>query len=66
MENLRKARLAKKLSQKELADELGVTTATISRYESGERKLPVEVAKRIAELLDVNWYSLFDEEEQSV
>ena len=66
MENLRKARLAKKLSQKELAEKICVTTATISRYESGERKLPVEVAKRIAELLVVNWYSLFDEEEQSV
>jgi putative transcriptional regulator len=66
MENLRKARLAKKLSQKELADELGVTTATISRYESGERKLPVETAKRIAEILGVDWYTLFDEEEQGL
>ena len=66
MENLRKARLAKKLSQKELADELGVTTATISRYESGERKLPVETAKRIAEILEVDWYTLFDEEEQGL
>ena len=66
MENLRKARLAKKLSQKELADELGVTTATISRYESGERKLPVETAKRIAEILGVDWYTPFDEEEQGL
>jgi transcriptional regulator with XRE-family HTH domain len=66
MGNLRKARIEKKLSQKELADELGVTTATISRYESGERKLPVETAKRIAELLDVNWYSLFDEGNQGI
>lgn len=66
MENLRKARLAKKLSQKELADELGVTTATISRYESGERKLPVETAKRIAEILGVDWYTLFDEKEQKI
>lgn len=66
MENLRKARLAKKLSQKELADELGVTTATISRYESGERKLPVETAKRIAEILEVDWYTLFDEKEQKI
>ena len=66
MENLRKTRLAKKLSQKELADELGVTTATISRYESGERKLPVETAKRIAEILGVDWYTLFDEEEQGL
>lgn len=66
MENLRKARLAKKLSQKELADELGVTTATISRYESGERKLPVDTAKRIAEILEVDWYTLFDEKEQKI
>lgn len=66
MENLRKARLAKKLSQKELADELGVTTATISRYESGERKLPVETAKRIVEILEVDWYTLFDEKEQKI
>ena len=66
MENLRKARLAKKLSQKELADELGVTTATISRYESGERKLPLETAKRIAEILEVDWYTLFDEKEQGL
>ena len=66
MENLRKARLAKKLSQKELADELGVTTATVSRYETGERKLSVETSKRIAEILEVDWYSLFDEEERGV
>ncbi len=66
MGNLRKARIEKKLSQKELADELGVTTATISRYESGERKLPVETAKRIAEILGVDWYTLFDEEEQGL
>jgi transcriptional regulator with XRE-family HTH domain len=66
MENLRKARLTKKLSQKKLADKLGVTTATVSRYETGERKLSVETSKRIAEILEVDWYSLFDEEERGV
>jgi len=66
MGNLRKARIEKKLSQKELADKLNVTTATISRYESGERKLPVETAKRIAEILEVDWYALFDEEDQGI
>ena len=65
MEKLREIRVARHLSQKDIADKLNVTSATISRYESGERKLPVETAKRIAEVLKVDWYSLFDNEEQN-
>lgn len=47
------------ISQKELADAVGVQPISISRYERSIRKLSVERAKCIAEYLSVDWTDLF-------
>lgn len=54
--NLTKYRRKRKLTISELADLVGVAGATICRYEKGERKMPVETAKVIAQALHVRWW----------
>jgi transcriptional regulator with XRE-family HTH domain len=45
----------------ELAAKVGVTGATICRYENGDRKMTVEMAKKIAHVLNVKcWWKLYD------
>ena len=53
-ENLRKARILKGLKQEELANILGVTQASISQYERGDR-IPIDRnLRKICEALDVS------------
>ncbi len=59
---LRAIRQKQKLSQKELAKATGFTAASISRYETGNRKMSVDVAKRLSKALNTNWASLFDDQ----
>ena len=54
MEKLREIRIAKKLSQQELADELFVSRSCLSNYETGKRTPPIELLQRMAKLLNVN------------
>ena len=48
------ARKNKKMTQKQLADQLGVQQGQISLYETDKDEPPVVVKERIAELLDVS------------
>lgn len=57
--NLTKFRRKKKLTINELAERVGTTGASICRYENGERKLPVEMAKKIADVLKIRWWRLY-------
>ena len=50
---LRKARLENCLSQRELADALGVTTPTICNLETGKTKPRLDVQKRICEFFNI-------------
>lgn len=59
MNMLRDLRKRKNMSQADLAKKLGITVTTISRYERGQRKIPVEKAKRLGEILEVNWIIFF-------
>ena len=59
---LRAIRQKQKLSQKELAKATGFTAASISRYETGNRKMSVDVAKRLSKALNTSWASLFEEQ----
>lgn len=43
---------AKKMSQKDLAEKLGVTEVTVSRWLNGERDPSIETLNRIADALD--------------
>lgn len=60
LNNLKRIRKERKVTQSDLADALDVTEVTISRYETGFSKLPVEKAKKIAVILGCNWWELYD------
>lgn len=51
-------RVSKGINQTDLADSVNVTRSTISAIEAGINKPSVELAKRIGEVLSVDW-SLF-------
>ena len=52
LRNLRRFRKAKKLTQRELAECVGVSESAISQYENGGKIPSFEVALKIAETLD--------------
>ena len=52
-EKIQAIRKEKGLSQKELADKLGIAPGTIQRYEAGKRKVTIEKLMRIAVTLEV-------------
>lgn len=53
-ENLKQARQQKGLSQKDVAERIGVAKSTYSLYESGNREPNVQTIKRIADVLGVS------------
>ena len=58
--NLTRIRKDKRLTLSELARMVGTTEASISRYETGKRELPVKMAKKIAAVLEVEWWKLYN------
>ncbi|MCI8477855.1 MAG: helix-turn-helix domain-containing protein [Oscillospiraceae bacterium] len=63
---IRKARKAVGMTQEQLAKAIGITHATLSRYESGVIDPPSSQLKRIANVLKVSIFDLFDEKDQTV
>ncbi len=55
-------RIKKGLTQKELAEMVGITQGWLSGIESGARRPSVAVAKKIAGVLEFDWAELFDDE----
>lgn len=53
-------RKEKGLNQSDLGRLIGKNQRTISKYEIEESELPVSVAKRIAEVFDVDWWKLYE------
>ena len=53
-ENLKNARERKGMSQKDVAEEIGVAKSTYSLYESGNREPNVQTIKKIADVLNVS------------
>lgn len=53
-ENLKIARERKGISQKEMAENIGVAKSTYSLYESGNREPNVQTIKKIADILNVS------------
>ncbi len=51
--NIRGIRKMRHLTQQEFSEKIGVTRASISRYESGDRTPPLPVLKKIAGVLGV-------------
>ena len=54
-DNLKEARLRSGLSQKEVAENIGVAKSTYSLYESGNREPNVNTIKKIADCLNVEY-----------
>ena len=50
-----------KLSQLKLGEMIGKKQRMISKYEREDVELPVSVAKRIAEVFDVDWWKLYEQ-----
>lgn len=48
------------LTQKELGAQTGIDPSTIRKYESGRLNPKIETIKRIAEVLNINWYDLYE------
>ena len=53
-ENLKEARLKSGLSQKDVAENIGVAKSTYSLYESGSREPNVNTIKKIADFFNVS------------
>lgn len=53
-ENLKYAREKKNMTQKEVADLIGVAKSTYSLYESGNREPNVQTIKKIADTLNIS------------
>ncbi|HFI0464394.1 TPA: helix-turn-helix transcriptional regulator [Streptococcus suis] len=59
--NIKYCRVDCGYTQKELADEIGVTRQSLSDYENGKYRIPKEVLLRIAEVLMVDIVDLLVE-----
>lgn len=53
-ERIKKIRLEKGMTQKEIAESIGIATNSFSRYEIGEREPNLEMINRIANALNVS------------
>lgn len=53
-DNLKEARIQKKITQQKAADYLGVTNATISRYENGSRSVGNHDLKKLSKLYGIS------------
>ncbi len=62
-EKIKKYRKEKGLTQRELADKLNIATNSLSRYEIGERRPPIDMIEKIAEILNVTPIQLMYDEE---
>ena len=59
MNILEEKRKTAKITQKDIANELNITISTYCQYENGNRSIPCECAKKIAEILNCDISELF-------
>jgi transcriptional regulator with XRE-family HTH domain len=55
---LQEARRKKGLTQQQVANMLGITVRSYQRYEYGERRISLDTAIKLSEILDVDVYDL--------
>lgn len=60
MINLKELRSDKGLTQEEVAEKCNVLRTTISMIESGINNPSVELAKRLGEILNVDWKEFYE------
>lgn len=61
MVNLQKIRTDFGLTQEELAKRCGVVRQTIGEIERGQNKPSVELAKKLGQILNVDWTEFFSD-----
>ena len=61
MLNLKLERVKKDLTQGKLAEKAGVVRQTISNIECGLTKPSVNLAKKLGEILEIEWTNFFDD-----
>lgn len=54
MNRLKELRKAKKLTQEELAREIGISKITVLRWENGERQIKLDKAQKLADFFGVS------------
>jgi len=59
MTNLAKLRISKGKTQEQMAKLLGIGVSTYNQYENAQRSIPYDVAKKVAELLEVEVEEIF-------
>jgi len=62
MSTLRTARLESKLSGPQVSRITGISATNLYRYEKQKRKLPVPVAKKLANLYKTRWERFYEED----
>lgn len=62
--NLKIARVKKGLSQKELANKVGISPATVSKAETGKFDLRLSTLLKLSRILDVTVEELLPDEEE--
>lgn len=60
MKTLKEYREKAGLSQKDLAEKVGLKQQRYNHYERGRRELPVSVAKEIGRILEIDWWKLYE------
>lgn len=60
-ERIRELRKSKNLTQKQLGDKIGVTAATITKYENNQLSINTDTLSKIAVALDVPMFALIDD-----
>ena len=61
MIHLKEVRKAKGLTQEELAAKCDVQRTTVTMIETGENLPSVQLAKKLAEVLEIAWTEFFNE-----
>lgn len=59
MSDIKIQRIKKGLTQKQLAEQCGVIRQTISSIERGVNKPSIELAKKLGEILEIDWTKFF-------
>lgn len=62
---MKKNRMTKNLTQKELADLCNIKRTTVTEIENGKSRPSVEVAKSIANVLGFDWTKFYEEKEEN-
>ena len=62
--NIRELRTYNKMTQEAVASYLNIDRSTLTKYESGDRNIPLKIAEKIANLFGVELYDLYEKDEQ--